>query len=153
MPVRKLKEFLDREKVKYVCITHSPAYTAQEVAQSAHITGKELAKTIILELDGQMAMAVLPADRKIVLQDLRELTGSDEVKFASEDEFRQKFPDCETGAMPPFGNLYGMDVYLAESLTQNQEIAFNAGSHTEVIRLTFSDFDRLVHPKVISFTT
>jgi Ala-tRNA(Pro) deacylase len=153
MPVRKLKEFLDRENVKYVCITHSPAYTAQEVAQSAHITGKELAKTIILELDGEMAMAVLPANRKIVLQDLRELTGSDEVKFASEDEFRQKFPDCETGAMPPFGNLYGMDVYLAESLTQNQEIAFNAGSHTEVIRLTFSDFDRLVHPKVISFTT
>jgi Ala-tRNA(Pro) deacylase len=153
MPVRKLKEFLDRENVKYVCITHSPAYTAQEVAQSAHITGKELAKTIILELDGEMAMAVLPANRKIVLQDLRELTGSDEVKFASEDEFRQKFPDCETGAMPPFGNLYGMDVYLAESLTQNQEIAFNAGSHTEVIRLAFSDFDRLVHPKVISFTT
>jgi len=153
MPVRKLKEFLDREKVKYVSITHSPAYTAQEVAQSAHITGKELAKTVILELDGEMAMAVLPADRKIVLQDLRELTGSDEVKFASEDEFRQKFPDCETGAMPPFGNLYDMDVYVAESLTRNQEIAFNAGSHTEVIRLAFSDFERLVQPKVISFTT
>src|SRR4051794_421333 len=85
MPVRKLKEFLDKENIKYVSIVHSTAYTAQEVAASAHITGKELAKTVILELDGKMAMAVLPANRKIVLQDLRELTGSDQVKFASEE--------------------------------------------------------------------
>ena len=153
MPVRKLKEFLDREKVKYVSIIHSTAYTAQEVAASAHITGKELAKTIIVELDGKMAMAVLPANRKIVLQDLREVTGCDEVKFASEEEFKRKFPDCETGAMPPFGNLYGMDVYVAEALTRNDEVAFNAGSHTEIIRLRYHDFERLVQPHVVSFTT
>jgi Ala-tRNA(Pro) deacylase len=132
---------------------HSPAYTAQEVAASAHITGRELAKTVIVELDGRMGMAVLPANRKIVLQDLREVTGSDQVKFASEEEFRQKFPDCETGAMPPFGNLYGMEVYVAESLCDNREIAFNAGSHTELIKMAFSDFERLVQPKVMSFTT
>ncbi|HVV70612.1 MAG TPA: YbaK/EbsC family protein [Verrucomicrobiae bacterium] len=153
MPVKKLKEYLDQEKIKYVSIIHSPAYTAQEVAASAHIPGTELAKTIIVELDGQMAMAVLPANRKIVLQDLREITGSDEVKFASEDEFRERFPECETGAMPPFGNLYGMDVYLAEALTHRKEIAFNAGSHTEVIRLPFREYERLVRPKVLSFTT
>jgi Ala-tRNA(Pro) deacylase len=153
MPVRKLKEFLDREQIKYVRIQHSPAYTAQEVAQSAHIKGKEFAKTVMVEIDGKLAMAVLPADRKIVLQDLRDITGSDEVKFASEDEFRTRFPDCETGAMPPFGNLYGMEVFLAEALTENSEIAFNAGSHTEAMRLGFQDFDRLVHPKVMSFTT
>ena len=153
MAVRKLKEFLDREKVKYVSIVHSPAFTAQEVAASAHVTGKELAKTVIVKLDGEMAMAVLPANRKIVLQDLREVTGSDEVKFASEEEFKAQFPDCETGAMPPFGNLYGMDVYVAEALTQNEEIAFNACSHTEVIKMAFKDFDRLVHPAVMSFTT
>ena len=153
MPVRKLKEFLDQEKVKYVSIVHSPAYTAQEVAASAHITGRELAKTVIVELDGKMAMAVLPANRKIILQDLREVTGCDEVKFASEEEFREKFPGCETGAMPPFGNLYGMEVYVAESLTGNEEIAFNAGSHTEVIKLAFRDFERLVRPKVVNFTT
>ncbi len=88
MPVRKLKAFLDQEGIKYVCITHSPAYTAQEVAASAHIKGRELAKTIIVELDGRMAMAVLPANRKIVLQDLREVTGSDQVKFASEEEVK-----------------------------------------------------------------
>lgn len=153
MPVRQLKEFLDKEKIKYVSIIHSPAYTAQEVAASAHIPGKELAKTIIVELDGQMAMAVLPANRKIVLQDLREVTGSDQVKFASEEQFRQRFPGCETGAMPPFGNLYGMEVFLAETLTALEAIAFNAGSHTEVIRMSFKDFERLVQPKVMSFTT
>src|SRR6266403_3526669 len=149
MPVKKLKEFLDREKIKYVSIVHSTAYTAQEVAASAHITGKELAKTVIVELDGKMAMAVLPANRKIVLQDLREVTGSDEVKFASEEQFKAKFPDCETGAMPPFGNLYGMDVYVAESLSENDQIAFNAGLHTEVIQLAYKDFERLVQPKVV----
>ncbi len=153
MPVKKLKEFLDQENIKYISIVHSPAYTAQEVAASAHITGKELAKTVIVQLDGEMAMAVLPANRKIVLQDLREVTGSDQVKFASEDEFREKFPGCETGAMPPFGNLYGMDVYMAESLIGNTEIAFNAGSHTEVIKMRFHDLERLVKPKVVSFTT
>lgn len=153
MAAKKLKEFLDREKVKYVSLIHSPAYTAQEVAASAHIRGQEVAKTVIVELDGKMAMAVLPANRKVVLQDLREVTGSDQVKFASEEEFRERFPECETGAMPPFGNLYGMDVYVAEGLAQNQEIAFNAGSHTEVIRMAYQDFERLVQPRVMSFTT
>jgi Ala-tRNA(Pro) deacylase len=153
MPVKKLKEFLDNERIKYVSIIHSKAYTAQEVAASTHITGKELAKTVIVKLDGEMAMAVLPANRKIVLQDLREVTGSDQVKFASEEEFKQAFPDCETGAMPPFGNLYGMEVYAAASLGENAAIAFNAGSHTEVIKLAYKDFERLVQPKVVSFTT
>ncbi|HPC62139.1 MAG TPA: YbaK/EbsC family protein [Verrucomicrobiota bacterium] len=152
MPVRKLKEFLDQNGIKYVSIVHSPAYTAQEVAASAHITGRELAKVVIVELDKQMAMAVLPANRKIVLQDLREVTGSEQVKFASEEQFKQLFPDCETGAMPPFGNLYGMEVYVAEALTNNDEIAFNAGSHTEVIKMAFADFQRLVKPKIVSFT-
>jgi Ala-tRNA(Pro) deacylase len=153
MPVRKLKEFLDRQGVRYVCITHSPAYTAQEVAQSAHITGRELAKTIIVKLDGELAMAVLPATKKVVVQDLREVTGSDQVRFATEEEFKQRFPECETGAMPPFGNLYGMEVFVAESLLENDEIAFNAGTHTEVIKMGFKDFDRLVHPRIMSFTT
>jgi Ala-tRNA(Pro) deacylase len=153
MPVKKLKEFLDQERVNYVSIIHSTAYTAQEVAASTHITGKELAKVVIVKLDGELAMAVLSANRKIVLQDLREVTGSDQVKFASEEEFKAKFPECETGAMPPFGNLYGMDVYAAASLSDIEEIAFNAGSHTEVIKLAYKDFERLAKPKVVSFTT
>ena len=153
MPVKKLKDFLNQEKVKYVSIVHSPAYTAQEVAASAHITGRELAKTVIVELDGQKAMAVLPANRKIVLQDLRDVTGADQVKFVPEDEFAKLFPDCDIGAMPPFGNLFEMEVFVAASLADNEEIAFNAGSHTEVIKLAYRDFERLVHPKVLSFTT
>src|SRR6266487_3554081 len=153
MPARKLKDFLDGQKVKYVVITHSPAYTAQEVAASAHVSGKDMAKTVIVKLDGKPAMAVLPANRKIVLQDLRDITGTEQVRFATEDEFRSLFPDCETGAMPPFGNLYGMDVYVAPELAEEEEIAFNAGSHTELIKLAYRDFERLVKPKVMSFTT
>src|ERR1043165_3764509 len=128
MPVKKLKEFLDDNHVKYVSITHSKAYTAQEVAASAHVPGKSMAKVVIVEMDREMAMAVLPANRKIVLQDLREITGSDQVKFASEEKFKDRFPDCEIGAMPPFGPLYGMEGFVAESLSENEEIAFNAGS-------------------------
>ena len=149
----RLKELLDTEKVAYEHRVHPTAYTAAETAQAMHIPGKEMAKTVIVELDGKMAMAVLPANRKIVLQDLREVTGSDQVKFASEEDFRKRFPDCETGAMPPFGNLYGMDVYVAASISANREIAFNAGSHTELIRMPYTDFERLVHPKVMNFTT
>jgi len=98
-------------------------------------------------------MAVLPANQKVIMQDLRDMTGSDNVKFATETEFEKRFPDCEIGAMPPFGNLYGMEVFVAESLTGNDEIAFNACSHTEVIRMFYADFDRLVQPKVLNFST
>lgn len=153
MPVKKLKQFLDENRVKYVCISHSKAYTAQEVAQSAHVPGRAMAKVVIVELDGVMAMAVLPATRKIVLQDLREVTGSEQVRFAAEQKFQNRFPDCEIGAMPPFGNLYGMEVFVAESLAANPEIAFNAGSHEEIMKLAYADFERLVKPNVMSFTT
>jgi Ala-tRNA(Pro) deacylase len=153
MPVKKLKQFLDENRVKYVSIMHSKAYTAPEVAASAHIPGRAMAKVVIVELDGEMAMAVLPSNRKVVLQDLREITGSDQVRFASEEKFQNRFPDCEIGAMPPFGNLYDMEVFVAESLVSNSDIAFNAGSHEEVIKLAYRDFERLVKPNVMSFTT
>ena len=153
MPMAKLKEFLDQAKIKYVSITHSEAYTAQEVAASAHISGSTLAKTVIVLIDGQMAMAVLPANRKIVLADLREATGAAQVHFASEQEFKDQFPGCAVGAMPPFGNLYGMEVFVATTLADNAEIAFNAGSHTELIKMAFQDFTRLVKPKIMVFTT
>jgi Ala-tRNA(Pro) deacylase len=112
-----------------------------------------MAKTVVVELDGQLAMAVLPADQKIIPQDLRDVTGSDTVEFAPELDFQGEFPDCEVGAMPPFGNLYNMEVYIAEALTQNAEIAFNAGSHSEIIKMFYDDFERLVHPRVSAFTT
>jgi len=153
MPVKSLKKFLDACNIKYACVVHSPAYTAQEVAESAHIKGHAMAKVVIVKMDGKLAMSVLPADTKVVLQDLRELTGYENIQFATEEEFKSRFPDCEIGAMPPFGNLYSMDVYVAETLTQNKRIAFNAGSHMEVIQLAYADFERLAHPKVLSFST
>jgi len=153
MPAR-LKNYLDKEGIKYVSIERSPAFTMQEVAASAHLPGSLMAKTVIVELDGQMAMVVLPANKRIILQDLREVTGSEKVTFVSEQDFVAKFPDCEIGAMPPFGNLYDMEVYVAASLAQSAEIAFNAGTHTEVIKMSYADFERLVRPKVLpSFTT
>ena len=153
MPLKKLKEFLEQEKVKYITIVHSAAYTAQEVAAAAHVSGKDLAKTVIVHLDGKPAMAVLPANRKIIHEDLRETTGASQIKFATEEEFQKLFPDCEIGAMPPFGNLYGMEVYVAAALAADEGIAFNAGSHTELIKLAYKDFARLVKPKVAVFTT
>lgn len=149
MPANKLKEFLDQEKVKYVTITHSPSYTAQEVAASAHVRGRELAKTVMVTLDGRMAMAVLPASRKVGFDQLRQASGAENVQLASERAFSDMFPGCEVGAMPPFGNLYGVDVYASKLLEQDAEIAFNAGSHTELVRLAYADFVRLVKPKVV----
>lgn len=153
MPAKKLKEFLDKEKIKYVSIVHSAAFTAQEIAASAHVPGHALAKTVIVHLDGKPVMAVLPADKRIVLEDLRNAAGAQEIRFATEDEFKSLFPDCEIGAMPPFGNLYGLDVFVAAPLADEDEIVFNAGSHTELIKLAYRDFDRLVKPKVANFTT
>jgi len=151
MPVGKLKEFLDQQGVKYVSISHSPAYTAQEAAASAHIPGKELAKTVMLKIDGRMAMAVLPASHRVDLGVLREAAAARRVDLAPEREFAALFPECEAGAMPPFGNLWDMDVYVADVLAEDEEIAFNAGSHTELIRLAYRDFERLVKPKVLHF--
>lgn len=149
MPAQKLKEFLDSHGVRYVVITHSPAYTAQEIAASAHIRGKEMAKTVIVKIDGKLAMAVLPAAQKVDVDRLRAAAGAKTVELASEADFRDAFPGCQLGAMPPFGNLYGMEVYVATRLAEDEEIAFSAGSHTELIRLSYKDFERLVAPKVI----
>ena len=152
MPVKKLKEYLDSNKIKYVSITHSSAFTAQEIAASAHIPGKELAKTVIVKLDSKMAMAVLPASYKVDFDILKKASDANSIRLSDEHEFIDRFPGCEPGAMPPFGNLYGMDVYAAKSLSEDEEIAFNAGSHTELIKLSYKDFERLVKPKIIEFS-
>ena len=152
MPVKKLKEFLDNNNIKYLSIKHSPAYTAQKIAARAHISGKELAKTVMIKLDDKMAMAVLPASYKVDFDLIKETSASKQVDLASEEEFKYLFPDCEIGAMPPFGNLYGMEVLVAETLAEDEEIAFNAGSHTELLRMAYKDFERLVKPKVLKFS-
>lgn len=151
MPVKRLKEYLDAHEVKYVTIRHSPAYTAQEVAASAHVPGREMAKTVMIKLDDDIAMAVLPASFHVDLDRLQEITGAKNVDLASEDEFKDLFPACEVGAMPPFGNLYDLRVFADASLAEDEEIAFESGSHSELIRLTYSDYVRLVEPVVVQF--
>ncbi len=151
MPAKKLREFLDQNGVKYVTVQHSKAYTAQEVAAAAHVSGNELAKTVMVKVKGKMAMAVVPAAYKVDFDLLRDAIGADDVQLATEKEFENLCPGCEVGAMPPFGNLYGMDVYMATGLRDEDEIAFAAGTHTEVVRMKFGDYARLVTPKIIRF--
>ncbi|MGA2903050.1 MAG: YbaK/EbsC family protein [Candidatus Korobacteraceae bacterium] len=153
MPLNKVKAFLDAHGTKYVVISHSKAYTAQGIAAISHISGRELAKTVIVKLDGDLAMAVLPASYQVDLEALRHATGVQVAELATEREFKQHFPDCETGAMPPFGNLYGIPVYADETLAEDREIAFNAGSHFELIKMAFKDFERLVKPEVMEFSS
>ena len=152
MPVKKLKNFLDSHNVEYVSISHSPAYSAQTIAASAHVPGKELAKTVIVKIDDRFAMAVLPASYRVHLGHFKAALSASHVELATETEVENLFPDCEKGAMPPFGNLYNLDVYVAQQLTEDEEIAFSAGSHTEVVRMSYKDFERLVMPKVTALT-
>jgi Ala-tRNA(Pro) deacylase len=149
---KRLTEYLDSNKIKYITISHSIAYTSQEVAASAHIPGNELAKTIILKADGKFIMAVLPASHKIKFGEFKKLIEASEVRLAQEHEFMDKFPDCEVGAMPPFGNLYEIDVYVSKSLTHDEEIFFNACEHNKLIKMSFEDFNRLVKPKILEFS-
>ncbi len=149
MPFQKLKEFLDSHNVKYVIISHSPAYTAAGIAALAHIPGKELAKTVMVKIDDALAMTVVSASQHVDLKVLKAATFARTVNLATEDEFKESFPDCEVGAMPPFGNLYGMPVFADESLSRDKEIAFNAGSHRELVRIAWEDFEKLVQPRVM----
>lgn len=152
MPAKVVKEFLDQNDIKYVSIKHSRAYTAQEIAASAHIHGKKIAKTVVLKVDGKIVFAVLPATYKVDFSLLKEALDTDNVRLANEPEFKDKCPGCEVGAMPPMGNLFGIETYVAASLVEDEEIAFNAGSHTELIRLNYSDFEKLVKPKILRFS-
>jgi len=152
MPLTKLREFLDSHNLKYLVISHSVAYTAQGIAALVHLSGKKLAKTVIVRIDGKLAMAVVPAAFHVDLDLLRAAAGARVVEVATEQEFRTAFPDCETGAMPPFGNLYGMDVYADPSLSENEEITFNAGTHRELLRMNWTDLVRLVNPKIANLT-
>jgi Ala-tRNA(Pro) deacylase len=151
MAIKKLKEFLDENNVRYITISHSPAYTAQEIAAKAHLPGKEIAKTVLVKIEGKLAMAVLPGSFKINFENLKKVLGSDNIRLADEHEFIDRFPDCEVGAMPPFGNLYGVDVFVANSLAEDEEIAFNACSHSQLIKMSYSDYERLVNPVRLDF--
>ena len=152
MQQTRLHQYLKRQHVPFEVIHHARTDTAQATAASADILDDMLAKTVMVKLDDRLAMAVLPATRRVDLARLRELTGSDYAGLASEAEFRDLFPDCEVGAMPPFGNLYGMEVFVDDMLAMEEDMAFNDGTHTKLVRLPFDEFERLVDPIVASLS-
>ena len=153
MPVEKLKTYLDQNAVRYETLAHSEVYTAQEAAAAAHVPGKDMAKTVMVKLDGAMAMVVLPSTFQVDLDQVQHVTGASIVELASEEEFRDLFPACDPGAMPPFGNLWEMQVFVDQHLREDEHIAFCAGSHHELVRIAYADFERLVNPVVAELST
>ena len=151
MRASRVKDFLDTNHVHYNSITHPTSYTAQGTAAYAHVSGNELAKTVMVRVDTQLAMAVLPASAQLDLAAFKRMTKAKSICLAGEPEFELKFPDCDLGAMPPFGNLYGVPVYVDERLTLDKEISFNAGTHNELVRMKYEDFERVVNPVVGRF--
>jgi len=149
---RRVKEYLEEKQVAYTHCTHRLAYTAQEVAAAQHIPGREMAKTIVVRADDQFVLVILPAVLKIDMRALRDELPFKRVELASEKEFAGLFPDSEVGAMVPFGNLYHLPVYVDQSLSADEEIVFNAGTHVDTIKMKYQDFDRLVQPKKINAT-
>ena len=144
--VERLRRFLDENGVVYEVAVHPERYTAQEVAAASHVSGKALAKVVIVKTGGALAMTVLPAACRMGLQRVRDLLGDPGATLAAESEFRGLFPDCEPGAEPPFGNLYGIPVYVDDELAARGRITFEAGNHHEVVTMQYADFARLVQP-------
>ena len=149
--LNRVKQYLDRHQIPYRHVQHHTAFTAQEVAAEEHIPGKMMVKTVILRLDDRFAMAVLPANARVNFAAFKQFVGAQEARLATEFEFTGMFADCDVGAMPPFGNLYGLPVYVEDSLTQDTEIVFNAGTHQDTIHMKYEDFSRLVQPRVVCF--
>jgi Ala-tRNA(Pro) deacylase len=144
----RLKDFLDRFEIGYDVMHHDPAFTAQELAARMHISGFEFTKTVVVKLDGEFALVAVPAPLRINFKELAKLAGVKKARLASEQEFQQFFPDCELGAMPPFGNLYQLPTYSDIEVTRNENIVINAGTHAEALRLRVADFNRLARPRV-----
>ncbi|MHC4940278.1 MAG: aminoacyl-tRNA deacylase [Planctomycetota bacterium] len=144
----KLKSYLDENKVHYHILAHHERFTAPEIAQALHVPGRMLAKVVLIKADDRELVVTLDANSQIDLEALGEAIGATKVELATEEEIRQRFPDCEVGAMPPFGNLYDLPVVVDAPLTNDEEIVFEAGNHHEAIKLAYTDFERLVHPQV-----
>lgn len=148
MPAQKLKRLLDERNIKYISINHSPAYTARETAASTFVPRAEFAKTVIVDLDGEKVMAVVPASRHVDVGALTGLAAGDSARLATEEEFQALFPDCEIGAMPPFGSLYEMRIFVDKMVTEIDDLCFNAGTHDQILRMDCADYLALEQPVV-----
>ncbi|MBI4541266.1 MAG: YbaK/EbsC family protein [Gemmatimonadetes bacterium] len=151
MPIQRVRDFLEREGNDYAVIPHPVAYTAQEEAAAAHVPGAEWAKTVVFFGAGQPGLAVLPATRHVDLERLALAADTSRVRLATEAEMADLFPDCEVGAVPPFGGLWGLPVYLDRSLAHSARIAFHAGSHREAVTMGYADFERLLGAVIVEF--
>lgn len=147
----RLQEHLGASGVPFEVEQHRVAYTAQDLAAAEHISGKRVAKTVIAMADGRPMMLVLAASNQADMEAVENDLGASEVRLAREDEFASLFPDCEVGAMPPFGSLYGMPVWVERALTRASEITFPVGSHRESMRVKYADFERLERPSIHDF--
>ncbi len=149
MPIlAKLREFLDSNHVRYEVMSHRQAFTAQEIAAAEHVSGREVAKVVMLRSGKEFLMIVLPAPYRVDLKRAQAVLGKPDLALATEEEFAGLFPQCEPGAMPPFGNLYHLPVYVDERLAKDETIVFNAGNHTQTVRMAYADFARMVQPKI-----
>jgi Ala-tRNA(Pro) deacylase len=151
MAKEKIEAYLRENSVKYEIQKHPLAYTSQRVAQSEHIPGKIVAKVVVVLADGEMALLALPAPLHVDLKKAATALGADEVRLANEDEFAGRFPDCEVGAVPPLGSLYGLPLYVDQALADDERIVFDAGTHTDTISVTYEDFARIAKPEVADF--
>jgi len=150
--LKKLKEYLEKNRVRHEVGYHERVYTSQEVAAAMHVPGKELAKVVIVKADGKMLMLVLPASYRAETKKLKKVLQCKKLQIAKERDFEELFPDCEVGAMPPFGNLYHLEVWVDQVLTEDEMIVFRAGSHVETLKIKYSDYSRLVNPRVGDFS-
>lgn len=144
----RLERYLSEYGIRYSIEEHPAAFTAQQVAASEHVSGWTVAKVVIVLANGALRMVVLPAPERLDLAKARAALGAKAIRLASEAEFAPLFGDCDAGAMPPFGNLYRMPVYVDETLTRQKEIVFQAGTHTTTMRLRYADFAKLADPIV-----
>jgi Ala-tRNA(Pro) deacylase len=147
----RLETYLREHNVAFQEDHHPIAYTAQEVAAAEHVPGHLVAKSVLVVADGRMVMLALPAIYQVDLRRVAEMLGAPDARLAREDEFANVFPDCELGAIPPFGNLYQLPVYVDRSLAEDETIIFPAGTHTDTISVPYADFDRLVNPSLADF--
>ena len=147
MPIpQRVREYLDSRNVPHEWLHHAQAFTAQQVAHSIHFSGKHLAKTVVLSADERLVMGVIPASHRLNLPELRALLEVKRLEMLPEDELAKLFPDCELGALPPLGNLYGMEVWVDRALGESEDIVFCTGTHVDCVRMKYSDFVGLVEP-------
>jgi Ala-tRNA(Pro) deacylase len=149
---QRIRDYLDSQDVPFEPLHHSQAFTGQEVAHSLHLSGKRLAKTLVLKADGKLLMAVIPACHRLNLQDLRGVVEISHLEMLPESELAKLFPDCELGAVPPFGSLYGLEVWVDRAVSDGEEVVFCAGTHEDCLRMKYSDFAKLVKPRLGRFS-